>query len=119
MAAIEPKNLVFFVGLEPTRLARDLEHLQPFTVGAGEVLVQQGELDDALLMVLDGEVSIEVGQPALEVARAVKSEIIGETALFRPAWRREATLRTATTCTARSWSRSWICSTTTTTSISC
>lgn len=99
MAAIELKNLVFFVGLEPKRLAKDLEHLQPFTVGAGEVLVQQGDLDDALLMVLDGEVSIEVGQPALEVARAVKSEIIGETALFRPAWRREATLRTATTCT--------------------
>ena len=46
---------------------------------------------------------VEVGDPALVVAEARAEEILGETALFRPAWRREATLRTQTACGSSCW----------------
>jgi CRP-like cAMP-binding protein len=80
------------------QLAEALPLMVPFSLGPNEVLIQGGEIDDALLLILEGEVSILVGEPELEVARGRPGDILGETALFRPAWRRDATLRTATNC---------------------
>lgn len=88
----------FLADVPADRLRADLPLLQPFSVGPDEVLIQEGEVDDALLIILEGSVQVEVGDPALVVAEARAGEILGETALFRPAWRREATLRTQTAC---------------------
>ena len=88
----------FLADVPADRLRADLPLLQPFSVGPDEVLIQEGEVEDALLIILEGSVQVEVGDPALVVAEARAGEILGETALFRPAWRREATLRTQTAC---------------------
>lgn len=89
-----------FLSDVPAEALRSEGHLlQPFAVGAGETLIREGETDDGLLIVVRGEVSVQVGPKRLEVARAGRGEILGETALFRPAWQRESTLRTATAAT--------------------
>jgi CRP-like cAMP-binding protein len=92
------RRLPYLAGLSRDDLSAAAPMMTTFSVGVGEVLIQAGEVDDALLLVLEGEVAIEVGEPALEVARARVGDVLGETALFRPAWRRQATLRTATPC---------------------
>lgn len=98
MQPTELLRIPFLAGLERDDLAQALATLEPFSVGPGEVLVEAGEVDDALLLLLEGEVSIQVGEPPLEVARARAGEVVGETALFRPAWRREAGVVTAKAC---------------------
>ena len=92
------QRLPSLAGLPRAQLAEALPLMVPFSLGRDEVLIQKGDIDDALLLILEGEVSIQVGEPALEVARGRTGDVLGETALFRPAWRREATLRTATPC---------------------
>lgn len=92
------QRLPSLAGLPREQLAQAAPLMVPFNLGRNEVLIQRGEVDDALLLILEGEVSILVGEPALEVARGRPGDVLGETALFRPAWRRGATLRTATPC---------------------
>ena len=87
-------SLPFLSAVSPDRIRAEGHLLQCFAVGAGEVLIREGEVDDGLLIVVDGEVAVQVGPRRLEVARAGRGEVLGETALFRPAWRRESTLCT-------------------------
>ena len=58
----------FLADVPADRLRADLPLLQPFSVGPDEVLIQEGEVDDALLIILEGSVQVEVGDPALVVA---------------------------------------------------
>jgi CRP-like cAMP-binding protein len=87
-------SLPFLSGLSPDRIRAEGHLLQCFAVGAGETLIREGEVDDGLLVIVEGEVAVQVGARRLEVARAGRGEVLGETALFRPAWRRESTLST-------------------------
>lgn len=91
-------NLPFFSGIPRERLADDLRAVPHFTVGAGEVLAQEGEADDGMIVLLRGEVDVLVGAPPRRVAQIRRGELAGSMALFRPAWRRSATLKTASVC---------------------
>lgn len=67
-----------------------------FRLGAGELLLEEGELDDAFLILVEGEVEIITGEPAVCVATVGPGEILGEVAVFGERVQRRATVRTRT-----------------------
>jgi len=98
----------------PTPLIRDLplfrmvpqHHLDQaaelamnhFEVGEGEVILVEGEQDDALLIVLEGSLEIIKGDPPVRIATVDKGEILGDMALFGGSGHRTATARTLSPC---------------------
>lgn len=70
-----------------------------FDVGEGELLLAEGEVDDSLLIVVQGELEIIKGDPAVRIAQVGKGEILGDMALFGGGGVRTATARTLTPCT--------------------
>lgn len=78
-------------------LTEALEHaLTPFQVGPGEVLLVEGEADDSLLIVVEGELDILAGSPQVRVAQLGAGEILGDMALFGGTGTRTAGVRTRT-----------------------
>jgi CRP/FNR family cyclic AMP-dependent transcriptional regulator len=69
-----------------------------FEVGEGETLLVEGETDDALLLVIDGELEVIKGQPGIRVAEVGEGELLGDMALFGNTGRRTATVRTLRPC---------------------
>ncbi|HJN72293.1 MAG TPA: cyclic nucleotide-binding domain-containing protein [Myxococcota bacterium] len=94
----------------PTELIRDLplfrmvpaHHLDQAAelamisveVGEGELLLAEGERDDSLMVVLQGELEIIKGDPSVRIARVGRGEILGDMALFGGSGVRTATVRT-------------------------
>ncbi|MCP4808437.1 MAG: cyclic nucleotide-binding domain-containing protein [Proteobacteria bacterium] len=72
--------------------------LTSFDVGAGEVLLEEGEQDDSLMVVLEGSLEIIAGDPAVQLATVGEGELLGDMALFGGSGRRSATVRTLTPC---------------------
>lgn len=74
-----------FRGLAP-ELLRDVAALgEPLSVGAGEVLFRQGDIGDALYVVLSGSIRINVTTPEianLEVATMEAGDVFGEISLL-------------------------------------
>ncbi len=80
--------------LEPLkeRALKSLAHgMSERTVAGGEVLVEEGESAIAFFVVLDGELSVLVGEK--EVSRLAAGDHFGEIALIVPDARRSATVR--------------------------
>lgn len=69
-----------------------------FDVGPGELLLQQDERDDSLLVVIEGELEILTGTPAVRLAKVGPGELLGDMALFGGSGRRAATVRTLSPC---------------------
>lgn len=69
-----------------------------FDVGAGEMLLEQGERDDSLLVVIEGDLEILAGDPTVRLAEVGRGELLGDMALFGGSGRRSATVRTLTPC---------------------
>lgn len=66
--------------------------LKPYVIGAGEELLREGEADRSLLIVVDGELMISLGD--VELARVGVGDMVGEMALFGTFDRRSATVTT-------------------------
>lgn len=64
----------------------------PCEIGAGEVLMREGEADQAMVIVVDGEVSVHIGEHRLELTRCGRGELVGDMALFGVIDRRSATI---------------------------
>lgn len=81
-----------FDGLAGEPLSVALAAFRPFVVGAGEVLMEEGEEDRSLMVVLDGELGVTLG--GVELARVGPGETVGEMTLFGSFGRRSATVTT-------------------------
>jgi len=78
-------------------LKRALETaLSPFAVGADELLLVEGERDDALLLIVEGEVEVLSGDPPVRVARMGPGQMLGDMTLFGKGSVRSASIRTLT-----------------------
>lgn len=84
-------QLELFAGLEGEDLSVALAAFRSFEVGPGETLLEEGEPDRSMMVLLEGELSISLA--GVELARVGRSEIIGEMALFGTFDRRSATVR--------------------------
>lgn len=94
--ASEVHRLPLFRAVSRAKLDEALNVLMPCEVPAGQVLMQEGEADRSMFIVLEGEVSVVVGQTQTEVARLGRGELVGEMALFGMLDRRAATVVTLT-----------------------
>lgn len=81
-----------FDGLDGEQLAVALAAFKPFEVGADELLMEEGEADRSLMVVLDGELLVSLG--GFELGRIGVGETVGEVALFGSFDRRTASVRT-------------------------
>src|SRR5919199_199885 len=88
------RQLPLFAGLSEEDFERLYQMAEPVTVAAGEVLIREGDVGDAMYAILEGEfeVSQGSGQQELIVGRRGAGEVIGEMALVRRA-PRNATVR--------------------------
>lgn len=85
-------QLEIFAGLEGEDLSVALAAFRSFEVGPGETLLEEGEPDRSMMVLLEGELSVSLA--GVELARVGPGEIIGEMALFGTFDRRSATVRT-------------------------
>lgn len=83
-----------FHGLDGEPLAVALAAFRSFEVGAGEVLLEEGEPDRSMILLLSGELSVSLA--GVELARVMPGEVVGEMALFGTFDRRSATITTVT-----------------------
>lgn len=90
--------LPLFASLTPDDATSAISHFVPGELGAGELLVAEGEPDRSMLLMVKGEVSVFAGNPGVELARVGPGEVIGEMALLGVAGRRAASVRTLTPC---------------------
>lgn len=85
-------GLALFDGIEGEQLSVALAAFRPFEIGAGEVLMEEGEEDRSLMVVVDGELGVSLGD--IELARIGAGETVGEMTLFGSFGRRSATVTT-------------------------
>ncbi len=86
----EVDGIGLFDGLDDEERAIANAGLKPYTIGAGEELLREGEADRSLVIVLDGELMVSLGD--VELARVGVGDIVGEMALFGTFDRRSATV---------------------------
>lgn len=86
--------LPLFDGLEGEQLAVALAAFKPFEVGPGELLMDEGEPDRSLMIVIEGELQVSLG--GVDLGRVSQGETVGEMALFGSFDRRTASVRTTT-----------------------
>ncbi len=79
-----------FDGLTDEERAIANAALKPYVIGAGEELLREGEADRSLLIVVDGELMISLGD--VELGRVGVGDVVGEMALFGTFDRRSATV---------------------------
>ncbi len=82
------------VGLDAEQRAQALAALKHYEVGPGEVLLEEGEPDRSMLIVVDGELEVTLG--GVPLARMGRGELAGEMALFGSFDRRSATVTSRT-----------------------
>lgn len=92
VADIERTGLL--AGLAPEQRSQVLAAFKTYEVGAGEVLLEEGEPDRSMLVVVDGELEVSLGGVAL--ARLSRGDLAGEMALFGSFDRRSATVTSRT-----------------------
>ncbi|MFT5683246.1 MAG: CRP-like cAMP-binding protein [Myxococcota bacterium] len=68
----------------------------PFSVGADEVLLAEGEQDDAFMIIVEGELDVIVGKPPVVIAQVGPGAMLGEMAIFGLERKRRATVVTRT-----------------------
>lgn len=73
-------ELVLFRGIPSDHVAWALERFRRVEVDYGMRLIEEGELDSTLIVVLDGELEVRTGDTLLDKAKA--GAIVGEMALF-------------------------------------
>lgn len=95
----EVLRLPLFQGIGGRAAEEALDTFVPAQVGANELLLVEGESDRSMIVVLEGELSVTVGDPATELARLGVGEVVGEMTLLGILNRRAATVRT--TCETR------------------
>lgn len=81
-----------FHGLEGDALSVALAAFRSFELGAGEVIMEEGEPDRSMVLIIEGELSVELA--GVELARVSAGEVLGEMALFGTFDRRSATVKT-------------------------
>ena len=88
------RQVPLFAGLSEEDFERLYQMAEPVTVAAGEALIREGDVGDAMYAILDGEFEIiqGAGQQELILGRRGSGEVIGEMALLRRA-PRNATVR--------------------------
>ncbi|MEZ4322132.1 MAG: cyclic nucleotide-binding domain-containing protein [Myxococcota bacterium] len=74
-----------FADVSERRTEEALGHMQQRDCAAGDVVVEEGEVNDAMLLIESGDVKVEAG--GFEVARMGPGAIIGEIGLFTHAVR--------------------------------
>ncbi|HYN87384.1 MAG TPA: cyclic nucleotide-binding domain-containing protein, partial [Ardenticatenaceae bacterium] len=81
------RRLPLFAGLSDLDLDQLYEMAEPVTLAEDEFLITEGDIGDALYVVLDGEVEITRRSGAQELVLAVKGsgEVLGEMALLEQA----------------------------------
>ncbi|MED5374545.1 MAG: cyclic nucleotide-binding domain-containing protein [Myxococcota bacterium] len=80
------------------QLARALMAFSACRIGGGEILMREGESDRSMVLVLDGELAVCVGEDQIEVGRIGPGDTVGELSLFGHLERRAATVITASPC---------------------
>ncbi|MCB9766504.1 MAG: cyclic nucleotide-binding domain-containing protein [Alphaproteobacteria bacterium] len=96
-AALSKLSIARMVSERHRRQASEIA-LTPYRVGAGETLLVEGEDDDTMMLVCEGELEVLVGDPPMRVATITEGRLLGEMALFSKHGRRSATVRTLTPC---------------------
>jgi CRP-like cAMP-binding protein len=81
-----------FRRLSRVKLSEGAAAFVPCEIGGGEVLIREGESDRAMILVLDGEFSVHVGEDLLELTQLGRGSLIGEMTLFGTLDRRSATV---------------------------
>ncbi|MDP2308306.1 MAG: cyclic nucleotide-binding domain-containing protein [Pseudomonadota bacterium] len=81
-----------FAGLDPEQRAQALAAFRPYELGAGEVLLEEGESDRSMLVVVEGALEVSLG--GVPLGRVSRGELLGEMALFGSFDRRSATVTT-------------------------
>ncbi len=92
MDAGELARLPLFRRVSRNRLAEAMAAFIPCEIGAGEVLMREGEADRAMVIVLEGDLSIHIGANRMELTRLGRGELAGDMALFGAIDRRSATV---------------------------
>jgi signal transduction histidine kinase len=93
------RNLPLFAGLSDEDLSRLCDMAETVTVRAGEVLMEEGSLGDALFVILDGsfEITKRARERDLWIANRGPGEMLGELSVLEET-PRSATVRAATDC---------------------
>lgn len=86
----EVDGIGLFDGLTDEERAIANAGLKPYVIGAGEELLREGEADRSLLIVMDGELLVSLGD--IELARVGVGDMVGEMTLFGTFDRRSATV---------------------------
>lgn len=81
-------------GLDAEQRAQALAAFKTYEFGAGEVLLEEGEPDRSMLLVLSGELEVSLG--GVPLAGIGRGELAGEMALFGSFDRRSATVTSRT-----------------------
>ncbi len=81
-----------FAGLDLAQRAHALTAFKPYELGPGEILLEEGESDRSMLVVVEG--SLEVSLGGVPLGRVGRGELLGEMALFGSFDRRSATVTT-------------------------
>ncbi len=90
----EVLRLPLFQGIGGRAADEALAAFVPAQVGPDELLLVEGESDRSMILVLEGQIAVSVGDPATELARLGRGEVVGEMTLLGILNRRAATVRT-------------------------
>lgn len=71
-----------FDGLDPSALRALIDRLEWERFEAGQIITREGEIGDALYVIVDGEVRVETGTPPREVGRLRDGDFFGEIAII-------------------------------------
>ena len=66
----------------------------PFEIGANEILLAEGEQDDAFMIIVEGTLDVIVGTPPVVIARVGPGAMLGEMAIFGLQKKRRASVVT-------------------------
>lgn len=101
--AFDPMELGFIRilrGLDRTNILQFLDACKAIDVPANEIIVEEGEEDEAMLFLLEGELEVYIGKGAeiTSLAFIRRGEALGELALLGLATRRTASIRSTEDC---------------------
>jgi GNAT superfamily N-acetyltransferase len=75
-------DVALFEGLDKEQMTRLASSCKVVRYAKDQVLFQQGEPSKDMLLVLSGEVSIQMGEPAVEIGKVGRGETLGELSLL-------------------------------------
>lgn len=101
--AFDPMELGFIRilrGLDRTQILQFLDACNPIDVPANEVIVVEGEEDEAMLFLLEGELEVFIGKGSeiTSLAFIRRGDALGELALLGVATKRTASIRSTENC---------------------